>query len=166
MTSTRKFYSHNFAWKLGLNMHKHVKSRPKILKLDSLNISLSSWFWIFLKWSYMWMNNWFKILAFFLKHYVCYGLAWNGAVWFSCVWIGLVRYFMVWFGMVWSSFYDDLTPQRCRYQHVRGYFGIFFHCPSIGKVKSAVQLYKSADIKVKSLYFLIQCIDFNFWGLI
>ena len=104
MTSTWKFYSHNFAWKLGLNMHKHVKSRPKILKLDSLNISLSSWFWIFLKWSYMWMNNWFKILAFFLKHYVCYGLAWNGAVWFSCVWIGLVRYFMVWFGMVLFCF--------------------------------------------------------------
>ena len=85
-------------------MHKHVKSRPKILKLDSLNISLSSWFWIFLKWSYMWMNNWFKILAFFLKHYVCYGLAWNGAVWFGCVWIGLVRYFMVWFGMVLFCF--------------------------------------------------------------
>ena len=60
---------------------------------------------------------------------------------------------LVWFGMVWSSFYDDLTPQRCRYQHVRGYFGIFFHCPSIVKVKSAVQLYKSADIKVKSLFF-------------
>ena len=98
MTSTRKFYSHNFAWKLGLNMHKHVKSRPEILKLDSLNISLSSWFWIFLKWSYMWMNNWFRILAFFWN--TMYVMVWFGLVWFCSVFY-LVLFCLVWFGLVW-----------------------------------------------------------------
>ena len=34
---------------------------------------------------------------------------------------------------------------------MRTHLGIFFHSQSIGKKKSAVQLWKSADIKLKSL---------------
>ena len=71
------------------------------------------------------------------------------------------------FGLVWYGLADlkkiiavTLDPVD-GFEHVRGQFGLVFQGQSNGKIKSSVQLYKSADIKEILLLLWIQWIDFN-----
>ena len=40
----------------------------------------------------------------------------------------------------------QISPFVCKIGHMRGHFGVVFQAKSNGKVKSGVQLHKSADV--------------------